>query len=130
VGGDWYIIPDMPGGHVLIAIGDVASHGLAAPPPVLSGWARAMRPPAGILLGAGRQEYAAATLALVAGDLLFLYSDGLIERRDRPVDAGVAELSAAVPGIADPERAIAAALPALGLTDVEDDTCLVALRML
>src|SRR5260221_7100399 len=30
VGGDWYITADMPGGHVLIAIGDVAGHGLAA----------------------------------------------------------------------------------------------------
>src|ERR1700684_2827359 len=30
VGGDWYITADMPGGHVLIALGDVAGHGLAA----------------------------------------------------------------------------------------------------
>ncbi len=30
VGGDWYITAEMPGGHVLVAIGDVAGHGLAA----------------------------------------------------------------------------------------------------
>ena len=30
VGGDWYITAEMPGGHVLIAIGDVAGHGLDA----------------------------------------------------------------------------------------------------
>ena len=30
VGGDWYITADMPNGQVLIAIGDVAGHGLAA----------------------------------------------------------------------------------------------------
>src|SRR5437763_5410090 len=30
VGGDWYITADMPSGQVLIAIGDVAGHGLAA----------------------------------------------------------------------------------------------------
>ena len=30
VGGDWYITAEMPGGHVLIAIGDVGGHGLAA----------------------------------------------------------------------------------------------------
>jgi serine phosphatase RsbU (regulator of sigma subunit) len=194
VGGDWYITAEMPGGHVLIAIGDVAGHGLAAaagmarlrgalaglaitgspperlvgwlndlvhhvapehtasviagyfdpasrtltwaqaghPPPVLvrGSWARPLSSPPGILLGAGREEYAAATLALAAGDLLLLYSDGLIERRDRSVEVGVAELSAAVRGIADPERAIAAALRALGSTDPEDDTCLVALRVL
>jgi serine phosphatase RsbU (regulator of sigma subunit) len=194
VGGDWYITADMPGGHVLIAIGDVGGHGLAAaagmarlrgalaglaitgspperlvgwlndlvrhvapehtasvvagyfdpasrtltwaqaghPPPILvrDSWARALEPPAGILLGAGQEEYAAAILALCPGDLLLLYSDGLIERRDRSVDAGLATLAAAVRGITDPERAIAAALSALGSTDLEDDTCLVALQVL
>jgi serine phosphatase RsbU (regulator of sigma subunit) len=30
VGGDWYITAEMPGGHVLVAIGDVGGHGLAA----------------------------------------------------------------------------------------------------
>src|ERR1700733_6447452 len=30
VGGDWYIPADMPSGQVLIALGDVAGHGLAA----------------------------------------------------------------------------------------------------
>jgi serine phosphatase RsbU (regulator of sigma subunit) len=194
VGGDWYITADMPGGHVLIAIGDVGGHGLAAaagmarlrgalaglaitgspperlvgwlndlvrhvapehtasvvagyfdpasrtltwaqaghPPPILvrGSWARALDPPAGILLGAGQEEYAASILALSPGDLLLLYSDGLIERRDRSVDVGLTTLAAAVRGITDPERAIAAALSALGSTDLEDDTCLVALQVL
>jgi serine phosphatase RsbU (regulator of sigma subunit) len=194
VGGDWYITADMPGDHVLIAIGDVGGHGLAAaagmarlrgalaglaitgspperlvgwlndlvrhvdaehtasvvagyfdprsrtltwaqaghPPPVLvrGTWARPLDPPPGILLGAGQEEYAAAVLALAPGDLLLLYSDGLIERRDRSVEAGLAMLTEAVRGITDPERAIEAALNALGATDLEDDTCLVALRVL
>jgi hypothetical protein len=59
-----------------------------------------------------------------------LYSDGLIERRDRSVEVGVATLAAAVRGIADPEHAIDAALRAFGATDSEDDTCLVALYIL
>src|SRR5580704_2856142 len=194
VGGDWYITAEMPGGHVLIAIGDVAGHGLAAaagmarlrgalaglaitgspperlvgwlndlvwhvapehtasvvvgyfdpasrtltwaqaghPPPVLirGSWARPLDPPAGILLGAGQEEYAAATLALAPGDLLLLYSDGLIERRDRSVADGPAILAAAVRGITDPEQAIEASLSALGATDLEDDTCLVAVQVL
>jgi serine phosphatase RsbU (regulator of sigma subunit) len=194
VGGDWYITADMPGGHVLIALGDVAGHGLAAaagmarlrgalaglaitgspperlvgwlndlvwhvapehtasvvagyfdpgsrtltwaqaghPPPVLvrGPWAGPLDPPDGILLGAGREEYAAAVLALVPGDLLLLYSDGLIERRDRSVADGPALLAAAVRGITDPEQAIEAALTALGATDLEDDTCLVAVQVL
>ncbi len=69
-------------------------------------------------------------MALLPDDLLLLYSDGLIERRDRMLDEGLATLCAAVRGVTDPERAIAAALQALGTTDPEDDTCLVALRVL
>jgi serine phosphatase RsbU (regulator of sigma subunit) len=184
----------MPGGHVLIAIGDVAGHGLAAaagmarlrgalaglaitgspperlvgwlndlvhhvapehtasviagyfdpasrtlawaqaghPPPILvrGSWARPLDPPCGILLGAANDEYAAAVLALAPDDLLLLYSDGLIERRDRSLEEGLAALSCAVRGITDPELAIDAALQALGSADAEDDTCLVALRVL
>jgi serine phosphatase RsbU (regulator of sigma subunit) len=194
VGGDWYVTADMPGGHVLIAIGDVAGHGLAAaagmarlrgalsglaitgsPPERLVGWlndlvrhvapehtasviagyfdppsrtltwaqaghpppvlvrgssARLLEPPAGILLGASTEDYAAATLALAAGDLLLLYSDGLIERRNQSIDVGLTALAEAVRGITDPEHAIAAALHALGSADLEDDTCLVALQVL
>jgi serine phosphatase RsbU (regulator of sigma subunit) len=194
VGGDWYITADMPDGHVLVAIGDVAGHGLAAaagmarlrgalaglaitgsPPERLVGWlndlvhhvgpehtasvlagyfdpesrtltwaqaghpppvlvrgsrARLLDPPPGILLGAGREEYTAAVLELAPGDLLLLYSDGLIERRDRPIEEGLDMLAQAVRGISDPDGAIAAALSALGVTDLEDDTCLVALQVL
>jgi serine phosphatase RsbU (regulator of sigma subunit) len=194
VGGDWYITAEMPDGKVLIAIGDVAGHGLAAaagmarlrgalaglaitraaperlvgwlnelvrhvaiehtasviagyfdpasllftwaqaghPPPVLvrGAWARPLDQPAGILLGAGDEPYQAATQQLARGDLLLLFTDGLIERRDRPVEQGLAILAQAVRGIADPERAIAAALRELGNADTEDDTCLVGLSIL
>lgn len=193
VGGDWYITAELPGGQVLIAIGDVGGHGLEAaagmarlrgalaglaitgaspdrlvgwlntlvrhvapehtasviaghfdpasrvlrwaqaghPPPVLVRGVRAMplRPPCGILLGAGEEAYELATLRLRRQDLLLLYSDGLIERRDRPIDAGLATLVAAARGVTDPEQVIAAALGALGSTDPEDDTCLVALSV-
>ena len=131
MGGDWYITAEMPGGHVLLAIGDVGGHGLAAaagmarlrgalaglaitgaPPERLVGWlndlvhhvgpehtasviagyfdpptrvldlgagrasapvlvrgqqAAALRPPAGILLGAARSGYDAASLELCPG---------------------------------------------------------------
>ena len=191
VGGDWYITAEMPGGHVLLAIGDVGGHGLAAaagmarlrgalaglsitgaPPERLVGWlndlvhhigpehtasvvagyfdppsrvltwaqaghpppvlvrgpqATALRPPAGILLGAARSGYDAASLELREGDLLLLYSDGLIERRHRSLDEGLAALTAAAAGITDPENMISAVLDTLGSTDTEDDTCLVAL---
>jgi serine phosphatase RsbU (regulator of sigma subunit) len=193
VGGDWYITAEMPTGQVLIAIGDVAGHGLAAaagmarlrgalaglaitgaapdrlvgwlndlvrhvapehtasvaagyfdpatqvltwaqaghPPPVLvrGAWAAPLDPPAGILLGAGTDGYAVASVRLRAGDLLLLYSDGLVERRDRSLDDGLATLARAARGIGDPERVIAAVLGALACTDPEDDTCLLALQV-
>ena len=191
VGGDWYITAEMPGGHVLLAIGDVGGHGLAAaagmarlrgalaglaitgaPPERLVGWlndlvhhvdpehtasvvagyfdpptrvltwaqagppppvlvrgqqATTLQSPAGILLGAARSGYDAASLELRQGDLLLLYSDGLIERRHRSLDEGLAALTAAAAGITDPEGMISAVLDTLGSTDTEDDTCLVAL---
>src|SRR5450759_1742517 len=184
VGGDWYITAEMPGGHVLLALGDVAGHGLTAaagmarlrgalaglaitgapperlvgwlndlvhhvapehtasviagyfdppsrvlvwaqaghPPPVLvrGAWARPLDQPSGILLGAGHAPYETAELALAPGDLLLLYTDGLVERRDCAIDAGVAALAAAVRGTADPERLVAAALAARGPADPED----------
>jgi serine phosphatase RsbU (regulator of sigma subunit) len=192
VGGDWYITAEMPGGHVLLAIGDVGGHGLAAaagmarlrgalaglaitgsPPERLVGWlndlvhhvdpehtasvvagyfdpptrvltwaqaghpppvlvrgsqAIALSQPDGVLLGAGRSGYETASLALQAGDLLLLYSDGLIERRDRSLEEGIAALTSAAAGISDPELVIASVLDTIG-SAAEDDTCLVALRV-
>jgi serine phosphatase RsbU (regulator of sigma subunit) len=194
VGGDWYITAEMPGGHVLLALGDVAGHGLTAaagmarlrgalaglaitgaPPERLVGWlndlvhhvaaehtasvvagyfdpatreltwaqaghpppvlvrgasARPLAQPSGILLGAGREQYEAASITLETGDLLLFYSDGLIERRDRPLEDGLATLCGAAAGSADPEQVIEAVLGALGTTDPEDDSCLVTLCVL
>jgi serine phosphatase RsbU (regulator of sigma subunit) len=194
VGGDWYITAEMPDGLVLLAIGDVAGHGLAAaagmarlrgalaglaitgaPPERLVGWlndlvhhvgaehtasvvagyfdpasrvltwaqaghpppvlvrdtsAQPLGQPSGILLGAGRARYEAASVTLEPRDVLLFYSDGLIERRDRSLEDGLAVLCWAAAGRADPERVIDAALDALGTTDPEDDTCLVALCVL
>jgi serine phosphatase RsbU (regulator of sigma subunit) len=193
VGGDWYITAEMPGGHVLLAIGDVGGHGLAAaagmarlrgalaglaitgapperlvgwlndlvhhvgpehtasviagyfdpptrvltwaqaghPPPILvrGGHATALGSPAGILLGAARSGYDAASVQLREHDLLLLYSDGLIERRHRSLDEGLAALTATAAGITDPENMISVVLDTLGSTDTEDDTCLVALHV-
>ena len=193
VGGDWYITAEMPDDKVLLAIGDVGGHGLAAaagmarlrgalaglaitgaapdrlvgwlndlvwhvdpehtasviagyydparrtltwaqaghPPPVLvrGAWARSLDAPAGVLLGAGREGYALARLQLRAGDMLLLYSDGLVERRDQSIDEGVERLVGALRGVTEPERLAAVALEALQPTYTDDDTCLVALAV-
>ena len=102
------------------------------PPPLLVRGveARPLTAPAGILLGAGHDGYQEASLFLEPGDLLLLYSDGLIERRDRSLEEGLATLTVAAAGISDPGRVIDAVLTALGSTDPEDDTCVVALRVL
>jgi len=99
------------------------------PPPVLVRGQRAttLRQPAGILLGAARSGYEAASLELFPGDLILLYSDGLIERRHRSLDDGLTALTTAAAGINDPEDMISAVLDTLGSTDTEDDTCLVIL---
>lgn len=47
--------------------------------------------PLGVALPGGRAE---AVLELAPGDRLLLYTDGLVERRDRPLSAGLAELAA------------------------------------
>lgn len=194
VGGDWYITAEMPGGSVLLAIGDVAGHGLDAaagmarlrgalaglaitgasperlvgwlndlvhhvapehtasvmagdfdpesrdltwaqaghPPPLLvrGSCARPLGQPAGILLGAGHGGYEAMTMRLEPADIVLLYSDGLVERRNRSLDEGLSMLARAAAGISDPEQLIAAVLDALSSADSEDDTCLVALRVL
>jgi serine phosphatase RsbU (regulator of sigma subunit) len=194
VGGDWYITADMPSGQVLIAIGDVAGHGLAAaagmarlrgalaglaitgaPPQQLVGWlnelvhhvdpehtasvvagyfdpasrilrwAQAGHPPPvlvrgprawvlpqpqGILLGAGSHGYHVASQQLIPGDLLLLYSDGLVERRDRSIDDGLSTMVSAACGARDPDDVIGAVLGAMATTHTEDDTCLVALQVL
>jgi len=194
VGGDWYITADMPNGQVLIAIGDVAGHGLAAaagmarmrgalaglaitgaPPQQLVGWlnemarhvdaehtasviagyfdpatqmlswaqaghpppilvrgpqAWALPQPDGILLGAGDRGYHVASQQLVVGDLLLLYSDGLVERRDQSLDDGLSTLVGAAAGCGDPDDVVSTVLSALGSTATDDDTCLVALQVL
>ncbi|OEJ30867.1 PP2C family protein-serine/threonine phosphatase [Streptomyces subrutilus] len=76
-------------------------------------------------------EYATATLALRPGDLLLLYTDGMVERRGEDITAGIEALRAelvACEGLAAQEaldRIMAAYTPETH----EDDTCLLAIRL-
>ncbi len=185
VGGDWYHAEPLADGRVMLAVGDVAGHGLGAAngmahlrfaliawlsigvhdPATLLGhlnrlcgqlrltatavlgvydpatgelvWGRAghaapllarggraasLELPEGLLLGAEETAaYGIRSLSLFAGDLLLLYTDGLVERRGGPVLLpAVLDLLAAATSPADP-----ALLAGLRRPSPDDDTCTV-----
>jgi serine phosphatase RsbU (regulator of sigma subunit) len=114
-------------------------------------WARAGHPPAllctpsgeeyleavgGTPLGAMAQEYACESRRLEPGSLLLLYTDGLVERRSRSIDEGMAWLVARVgahhgAGCADLETLCASLIDErFGDAPSEDDVCIFALRTL
>jgi sigma-B regulation protein RsbU (phosphoserine phosphatase) len=89
--------------------------------------------PVGTMLGASPgTAFADALAPLSQDDLVLLYTDGLIERRDRDLDAGFAALvDVAQDVVREPAGTICDALvdrllPAHGQ---EDDVCLLALRL-
>ena len=99
---------------------------------VSGGAARLLARPSGLLLGTvPTAQYDLAEEELAAGDVLFLYTDGLIERRDRDIDAGLTALLAAAGGEQGQtaDEAIAALLDRLGPPAAEDDVCLLAVRV-
>ncbi|WP_316528692.1 SpoIIE family protein phosphatase [Kitasatospora brasiliensis] len=193
VGGDWYDVLVLPDRRVLLAVGDVAGHGVGAAtgmvalrhalrglavtgagPGRLLAWANtvALREPGqvtatavcvlldpvggelrwaraghlppirlgadgaqvlplphGVLLGAlDDAEYEESTARLDPGDVLLLYTDGLVERRDRPVEESVDQLlrAAGAPG-PDLEQYLDRLLE-LSPADTDDDTCLIAVQ--
>jgi serine phosphatase RsbU (regulator of sigma subunit) len=197
IGGDWYHATELPSGQTLLAIGEVAGHGLRAaatmaqlrhalgalaaattePAELLrllnlvlfdSGdgatataivarfdpatqsltWAQAGHPaplmarsgvpaplprPRGLLLGAVRDAaYDEETVPMTVGDLLLLYTDGLVERRGRSIDEGMERVAQTVAeAIATaPEQPLARLLGQLRQANPDDDTCMVAARPL
>jgi phosphoserine phosphatase RsbU/P len=69
-----------------------------------------------------------STLAFPPGAVLCLYTDGLVERRDRPIDDGIARLSATLTAT-DPEAACASVVAAMSdQSPHEDDLALLILR--
>jgi len=200
VGGDWYHAVALADGSTLLAVGDVAGHGMLAattmaqvrhglrglivtttepaelmarlnqlmvetandnpaatataviarydPARQLLTWAQAGHPapllsrggvstplprPAGILLGVTTQaRYESGTVAFVPGDVLILYTDGLVEHRSRTLDEGMAAVIETIDRTIrnNPDQPLAALLAQLQRANPEDDTCVLAARPL
>jgi serine phosphatase RsbU (regulator of sigma subunit) len=193
VGGDWFHAATAYDGSVVLAVGDVAGHGIHAATVMaqlrylLAGltltttsepdrllwhlnrllydggtatavvarynpasrqviWAQAGHPPPlharagrttvlarphGTLLGADlTASYDIAAVTLEAGDLLLFYTDGLVERRSGPPDAGLPQVIASVDEVsaAPGPDAPADLLSRLRSTNPDDDTCILAVH--
>jgi phosphoserine phosphatase RsbU/P len=85
--------------------------------------------PANVLIGVpAPRRRQVSTLDFPPGAVLCLYTDGLVERRDQPIDEGIARLRAAVT-TADPEAGCASVMAAMaGYSPHTDDVALLMLR--
>jgi serine phosphatase RsbU (regulator of sigma subunit)/PAS domain-containing protein len=198
VGGDWYHAAALPDGRTLLAIGDVAGHGVPAATTMaqlrhalraltvttstpaelmtylnrlmcdIAGttavstataiiarfdptdnsltWSQAGHPaplltragstvplprPTGMMLGvAPTASYESAHTSLEPGDVLLLYTDGLIEHRSRTLDEGLAAVIGTVDSAiaAGPDQPLTALLARLRRANPDDDTCILAAR--
>lgn len=98
------------------------------PPPVVvpRGEAPSFLPlEAGAPLGVGLGAYDERLVTLPLGSLLLVYTDGLVESPDLPVDEGMRRLADAVDGVGGAEAACEAALAVRPASD--DDVALLAL---
>jgi serine phosphatase RsbU (regulator of sigma subunit) len=103
------------------------------PPPLLSrdGCTAPLGRPPGPMLGViDDATYLTARVDFEIGDLLLLYTDGLVEHRRRGLDDGVAEVIAAVDDAARaaPQQPLAQVLARLQQANPDDDTCILAAR--
>jgi serine phosphatase RsbU (regulator of sigma subunit) len=102
-------------------------------PPVLirEGTAELLPLPGGVLLGLDPDaRYEESSSRLLADDMLLLFTDGLIERRDASITDALAEFVALATPVAADVQGQADKMLATGLSDTGDDACLVAMRVL
>jgi anti-sigma regulatory factor (Ser/Thr protein kinase)/putative methionine-R-sulfoxide reductase with GAF domain len=81
--------------------------------------------PLGVSVGPPRRT---TTIRLEAGALLFLYTDGLVERRDRPLDTGLDMLCEALAVEGAEAACVGAARRLIGAQDVPDDVAMLAVH--
>jgi serine phosphatase RsbU (regulator of sigma subunit) len=107
----------------------IANAGHPNPVLVRGGRATTIPKPAGTMLGVdANSQYEEVAVELEAGDILLLYTDGLIERRRHSPDENVgrllAEASTAEPNL---ETYVDRILQRIK-SDTDDDTCILAVR--
>ena len=102
-------------------------------PPLLvdpDGEARFVSLEGGLPLGISQAgQYHSAVVPFPAGTTVVLYTDGLVERRDAPIDAGLDRLRAIGAGGDDVERLCTDALDGLLSSAPADDVAIVAARI-
>jgi serine phosphatase RsbU (regulator of sigma subunit) len=103
------------------------------PPPLLCRAGRTVplsRPPGPMLGVVDDVTYGCATLELDPGDLLLLYTDGLVEHRRRGPDDGLDAVIAVVDEAvaASPAQPLGVLLDRLRRANTDDDTCILAAR--
>lgn len=82
-------------------------------------------------LGVGRFTYLPTTFQLAPGDVLFCYTDGLIERRDEDIDVGMARLASTVTAEhGSVDALVEHAVDALRVREAPDDIAVLAFRWL
>ncbi|MEU8234820.1 SpoIIE family protein phosphatase [Actinoplanes sp. NPDC048967] len=103
------------------------------PPPLLSrgGRTQPLPRPSGPMLGVVEDaSYECAELRLAVGDLLLLYTDGLVEYRCRSLDEGLDTVIRTVDEAvaAAPRQPLAELVSRLQQANPDDDTCILAVR--
>jgi len=107
----------------------LANAGHPSPVLVRGGAARTMPRPGGPMLGMDPDsEYSQDSLVLEPGDIVLLYTDGLIERRAHSHDEDTGRLLADAAQVEDDLNAYVDRLLAHADSDTDDDTCVLAIR--
>ncbi len=83
--------------------------------------------PPGTPLGAGGQDFRTEEVRLPPGSLLVLYTDGLIEARDRDLDEGMAQLAGALRRVDQPLDQLCAGILRMLLPSAQQDDVAVLL---